>query len=221
MPFIADFHIHSHYSRATSKEMNIDALYKWGQLKGITVLGTGDFSRIPVAYSWIVNRPGKRSPTIAVPTGVLMVYDNKAIWGVKRKGDSNGQYSLFQKANTPFSEKEESLPDFRKISPEQAQACVWIKDHPVRTKAMLKSGEHLFMGVMPVDIPLDDPHAAYEGRKGGKIWIVAARDGSKVAEYDLGSPAVWDGMAAANRRLYVSLMDGSVLCLSERSVASK
>jgi outer membrane protein assembly factor BamB len=177
------------------------------------VLGTGDFSRIPVAYSWIANRPGKRSPTIAVPAGVQMVYNDRAIWGVKRQGDSNGKYSLFQKANTPFSDEEEFMPDFRKISPEQAQACVWIKDFPMRTKAMLKSGGHLFMGVMPVEIPLNDPHAAYEGRQGGKIWIVAANDGNKVAEYDLDSPAVWNGMAAAKERLYVCMMDGSVQCL--------
>jgi hypothetical protein len=54
------------------------------------VLGTGDFSRVPVAYSWIANRPGKRSPTIAVPAGVLMVYEDQAVWGVKRKGGCEG-----------------------------------------------------------------------------------------------------------------------------------
>jgi hypothetical protein len=82
---------------------------------------------------------------------------------------------------------------------------------------MLKSGEHLFMGAMPTNIPLDDPHAAYEGRRGGAIWIVAARDGSRVAEYKLSSPAVWDGMAAAKGRLYVSMMDGRVLCLASNN----
>ncbi|MDP3725559.1 MAG: endonuclease Q family protein, partial [Nanoarchaeota archaeon] len=44
MRFIADFHIHSHYSRATSKEMNIVSLTKWSQMKGINVVGTGDFT---------------------------------------------------------------------------------------------------------------------------------------------------------------------------------
>lgn len=44
MIFTADFHIHSHYSRATSKFMDTNNLYKWGQLKGITVIGTGDFT---------------------------------------------------------------------------------------------------------------------------------------------------------------------------------
>lgn len=44
MQHIVDLHIHSHYSRATSKEMNISSLYRWGKLKGITVIGTGDFT---------------------------------------------------------------------------------------------------------------------------------------------------------------------------------
>ncbi|MDL1970218.1 MAG: endonuclease Q family protein [Candidatus Desulfofervidaceae bacterium] len=42
--FIADFHIHSRYSRATSKDMEVRALYKWARWKGIKVLGTGDFT---------------------------------------------------------------------------------------------------------------------------------------------------------------------------------
>ncbi|KKU21850.1 MAG: and RNA helicase protein [Candidatus Azambacteria bacterium GW2011_GWC1_46_13] len=44
MQFIADFHIHSKYSRATSKEMNLESLDKWAKIKGIDVLGTGDFT---------------------------------------------------------------------------------------------------------------------------------------------------------------------------------
>ncbi|MDP3990834.1 MAG: endonuclease Q family protein [Candidatus Nealsonbacteria bacterium] len=44
MKFIADFHIHSKYSRATSKDMNLESLDKWAKIKGIKVLGTGDFT---------------------------------------------------------------------------------------------------------------------------------------------------------------------------------
>lgn len=44
MEFIADFHLHSKHSRATSKEMNLENLEKWAQKKGILVLGTGDFT---------------------------------------------------------------------------------------------------------------------------------------------------------------------------------
>lgn len=44
MKFIADFHIHSRYSRATSADMNIETLARWAKVKGITLLGTGDFT---------------------------------------------------------------------------------------------------------------------------------------------------------------------------------
>ncbi len=44
MSFIADLHIHSRYSRAVSKDMVPENLYRWAQLKGITVVGTGDFT---------------------------------------------------------------------------------------------------------------------------------------------------------------------------------
>ncbi len=44
MPLIADLHIHSRYSRATSPEMNIPGIAKWAKIKGIQVMGTGDFT---------------------------------------------------------------------------------------------------------------------------------------------------------------------------------
>jgi len=44
MRFIADFHLHSKYSRATSKDMEVETLARWARKKGITILGTGDFT---------------------------------------------------------------------------------------------------------------------------------------------------------------------------------
>lgn len=44
MRYIADLHLHSHYARATAREMNALDLYKWAQLKGIDIIGTGDFT---------------------------------------------------------------------------------------------------------------------------------------------------------------------------------
>jgi DNA helicase-2/ATP-dependent DNA helicase PcrA len=41
---VVDLHIHSHYSRATSKNCNLEGLYYWGKLKGIHIIGTGDFT---------------------------------------------------------------------------------------------------------------------------------------------------------------------------------
>jgi len=50
MRFIADFHIHSKFSRATSKEMEVETLGRWAKKKGIALLGTGDFTH-PTYFS--------------------------------------------------------------------------------------------------------------------------------------------------------------------------
>ncbi len=42
--YIADLHIHSRYSRATSKASNLQGLAAWAAIKGIDVVGTGDFT---------------------------------------------------------------------------------------------------------------------------------------------------------------------------------
>ncbi len=42
--FYADLHIHSKYSRATSKGMSLEVIEQWSQIKGIKVIGTGDFT---------------------------------------------------------------------------------------------------------------------------------------------------------------------------------
>ncbi len=58
MIFYADLHIHSYYSRATSKDLNLEYLNLWAQLKGIQVVGTGDF----VHSKWLDELEEKLEP---------------------------------------------------------------------------------------------------------------------------------------------------------------
>jgi uncharacterized protein (TIGR00375 family) len=44
MEYIADLHIHSPFSRATSRESTLAGLFAWAQIKGIQLVGTGDFT---------------------------------------------------------------------------------------------------------------------------------------------------------------------------------
>jgi len=44
MQIISDLHIHSRYSRATSPTADLPNLARWAKIKGITLLGTGDFT---------------------------------------------------------------------------------------------------------------------------------------------------------------------------------
>ncbi|MCK4714451.1 MAG: DNA helicase UvrD, partial [Candidatus Aenigmarchaeota archaeon] len=55
MRTIADLHIHSHYSRATSKRMNLEELSKYAKIKGVDLLGTGDFTH-PEWFSELKSR---------------------------------------------------------------------------------------------------------------------------------------------------------------------
>jgi uncharacterized protein (TIGR00375 family) len=44
MKVIADLHMHSRYSRACSKDLTLPNIAAWADKKGITVIGTGDFT---------------------------------------------------------------------------------------------------------------------------------------------------------------------------------
>ncbi|HPM42662.1 MAG TPA: endonuclease Q family protein [Candidatus Omnitrophota bacterium] len=58
MPFIVDLHIHSKYSRATAKDMDIENLVKWAKIKGVGMLGSGDFTH----PAWLAELEKKLSP---------------------------------------------------------------------------------------------------------------------------------------------------------------
>jgi len=58
MKFIADFHIHSKYSRATSSQMDLEHIAETAHQKGIKLMGTGDFTH----PEWFNNLKEKLEP---------------------------------------------------------------------------------------------------------------------------------------------------------------
>ncbi len=58
MRFFADLHIHSHFSIATSKQLVPEHLDYWAALKGLTVIGTGDFTH----PGWLAELKEKLEP---------------------------------------------------------------------------------------------------------------------------------------------------------------
>jgi DNA helicase II / ATP-dependent DNA helicase PcrA len=58
MKFIADLHIHSHFSRATSKTLTPEYLDYHAGLKGIKIVGTGDFTH----PGWLAELKEKTEP---------------------------------------------------------------------------------------------------------------------------------------------------------------
>ena len=56
--------------------------------------------------------------------------------------------------------------------------------------------------------------AALAGQKGAALWAVSTADGSQLAAYSLNALPVFDGMAAAGRRLYLATAGGAVICFA-------
>jgi len=65
------------------------------------------------------------------------------------------------------------------------------------------------------DLPgyVADALDSFEGRKGARLSVTDKTDGKVVSELALDSAPAFDGMIAADKRLFISLVDGSVVCL--------
>jgi hypothetical protein len=61
-----------------------------------------------------------------------------------------------------------------------------------------------------------DPYASFEGRLHGELVMVSTQDGKELDRMRLPSPPRFDGIIAADRRLFMSLEDGSVVCLGSK-----
>ena len=85
MRFIADFHLHSKFSRATSKDMEVETLARWGKKKGISLLGTGDFTHptyfvelrsklVPLGNGLFELKKGEKGVEFILTTEVSNIY---------------------------------------------------------------------------------------------------------------------------------------------------
>ena len=173
------------------------------------MLGSGDFSRTPVAYSWIANGTGKWGSQFQVPLGLILTFDDETIWGVRRVKD--GTYGLFSQPNQKPAEQESSLPDCRPNGNAEKLEKTWTVPLAMRPRALIRAGSRLFIGGMP---NAADP-AAFEGAAGGTLWTVSPIDGTIVARTELPAPPVWDGLAATPGRLFVATTDGKIHCLGK------
>jgi outer membrane protein assembly factor BamB len=108
---------------------------------------------------------------------------------------------------------------------------IWMSEKPkVIAKAMVLADQTLFVAGPPdvvdeqkiwgrtleskVQSQLQAQSEALEGKQGSLLWAISAADGTKLAEYKLESVPVFDGMSAANGRLYLSMKNGSILCMA-------
>ena len=156
----------------------------------------------------------------------LMVHGEGAAYGVEfsRSRNSGGVFTPGGKAYRLICRSLKApavAPNETKTTRGRRQAggaakVLWQQDVGIRVTALVCAGDALFAAGSPDVTDRQDPHGAWEGRKGGLLGVFAATGGGKqLAEYPLKSPPVWDGMAAARERLYVALSDGTIVCMQK------
>jgi outer membrane protein assembly factor BamB len=135
----------------------------------------------------------------------LLVFDRTAAYGVKPfPGNARHSRAIFRPGAKGYTLFANERPMHRKR---------WSVQVPLRVQAMVVAKSKLFVAGTPDVVDSEDPWAAFEGRKGGVLWSVSTSDGRKLAEHALDNPPVFDGMAVARERLYISTTDGSLVCL--------
>jgi outer membrane protein assembly factor BamB len=173
----------------------------------------------------------------STPSGRILSYDDGLVFGYGRSeyvGGNTGQwrggehYQLFSidrhgtipavPPKDPKNRRDKGKPAVLKYD--------WTQRLPLLAKALVVTSESVFVAGPPdvVDteeetgegaLVLNNPQEvldAWSGKKGGMLWAVSREDGSKKAAYELQSPPVFDGMAAAEGSLYLSTTDGRVVC---------
>ena len=149
--------------------------------------------------------------------------DAQTIDKVKQWSEKSGRDAIFNRRFTRQASIENRL----------APKLHWSVSHPpLHARAMVLAGQTLFVAGPPdvlnedeaFERP-DDPEikdeiteqdAAYEGKRGALLLSLSTEDGKPLQRLDLSSQPVWDGMAAANGRLYLATKDGKLLCFDKQ-----
>ena len=177
------------------------------------------------------------------PAGRILVMDDKKLYGFAAKPPHmyNGwsmswwEYQLFAMDKKPAMGAAPPAEDIHFLTRgggrlKQWPQYAWTRDIPCIVRAMVLCDDLLFVAGPPhllderkAIVDPDDPEikaaaaeqqSAMLGRKGSILLAVDLKDGATRVRRDLEFAPVWDGMIAANRRLYMSTLDGSVVCFA-------
>ena len=150
--------------------------------------------------------------------GAHVGVDASGVWGPI--GAQEGRwthYRLFGETINPQADKQSR----RQAKAPAASKSDWERRIGILGRAMVLAGETLFVAG-PLDEVKEIPHQpaevdplaeALETARGGRLLAVSTSDGKTLADYELTSPPVFDGLAAAQGGLYLSTKNGDVVCM--------
>jgi len=154
--------------------------------------------------------------------GAHVGVDAQGVWGPI--GAQQGRWTFYRLFGQRLA-KTPSATAGNRAAAAPANRPDWTARIPVLAEAMVSAGGTLFVAG-PVDPSIDIPREramvdrlakAYDSTEGGKILAVSASDGKILTSSGLDSPPVFDGMAVARGRMYLSAKNGELVCLAPES----
>jgi hypothetical protein len=194
---------------------------------------TGGFldSTIPFErHYWMYARlwPGNNHGNLGAKCGTLLCVDDENVYGVKtftfRDSYGAGDPRVSSKGQLIFADDIDNEP----VIPDRARGCragvgyyraappKWHHWKKMHVNAMTVDQERLFACGAPLENNRGDPFAPFEGRAGCVLMTFDKKTGDPVAELELDDQPVFDGLIASAGRLYMTTMNGRVICMTEK-----
>ncbi|MCL4201170.1 MAG: PQQ-binding-like beta-propeller repeat protein [Pirellulaceae bacterium] len=130
--------------------------------------------------------------------GRLLVFDDQTVYGYGR-------------STVHWSNQLEDGPYRLFAAPRQAGKAGWSVTLPVHVRAVVRAGHLLFVAGSPVEG--GERSGMPRVSDTGMLLAASTADGSVQARIPLNSPPVFDGLAAAEGRLFLAQESGQVACL--------
>ncbi len=154
------------------------------------------------------------------PSGRILVEGDDVVFGFgqnhyeQAKPEPGGQWALFAAEKASDLSLDLSAIEYRKLAlgGKRPVRYRWWKRITIQVWAMVQTDGALFVAGPPDSGGAVSP-GAIEGKGAAALLAISPDDGRVLTETPLPAPPVWDGMAAASGRLYVSLADGQAICL--------
>jgi outer membrane protein assembly factor BamB len=194
--------------------------------------------------AWASGAGGYYQAGRLIPAGRLLVFDEKEVYGYGRhwqyyRWTTPLEFDLFAAKKQPEvvkagAERKPVRKAGKRVGTRTLRVTRFVQDWsdeiPVQVTSMVLADNALFVAGPPdvedeehsVKTLLDpetqkklaEQSAAFEGKRGALLVAVSRNDGKRLAAYRLDFVPRFDGLIAANGRLYLSTLDGEVICLS-------
>src|SRR5437879_5112087 len=133
MRVVADLQVHTPYSRATSKNMDLKALARFASMKGLNVVGTGDFTH----PDW--RKEIRRDLQDSSDSGLYRLRD----------GDFQVQYMITGEVNTTFQFGEKSRRIHHCLLAPSIEAADAVSDRLAKYGNLLSDGRPTLRATAP------------------------------------------------------------------------